>query len=171
MTYDELSALIFDSPSAIQAMKGEITAEEHWSVVQNSLGISEEEINQVRSDFWAGDALDEELVNLLRALRPRYKTALLSNAWDDLRQMLEEVWQIDDAFDQLIISAEIGLVKPNLDIYQKMVADLGVEPSQAVFVDDFLHNIEGAQEAGLQTIYFRSPDQALGELNRLLQGD
>ena len=169
MTYDELNALIFDSQSAIQAMKGEITAKEHWDVVQNSLGLSEEEINQVRSDFWAGDNLDEDLVDFLRDLRPKYKTVLLSNAWDDLRQMIEDVWQIDDAFDQLIISAEIGLVKPDLVIYQWMLAELGLEPSHAVFVDDFLHNVEGAQAAGLQAIHFRSPDQALGELQTLLE--
>jgi len=169
MTYDELNALIFDSQSAIQAMKGEITAKEHWDVVQNSLGLSEEEINQVRSDFWAGDNLDEDLVDFLRDLRPKYKTVLLSNAWDDLRQMIEDVWQIDDAFDQLIISAEIGLVKPDLVIYQWMLAELGLEPSHAVFVDDFPHNVEGAQAAGLQAIHFRSPDQALGELQTLLE--
>lgn len=169
MTYADLSALIFDSPSAIQAMNGEITAEEHWNVVQNSLGISEEEINQVRSDFWAGDILDEDLVDFLRDLRPKYKTVLLSNAWDDLRQMIEDVWQIDDAFDQLIISAEIGLVKPDLVIYQWMLAELGLEPSQAVFVDDFQHNVQGAQAAGLHAIHFRTPDQALGELQILLE--
>jgi putative hydrolase of the HAD superfamily len=137
--------------------------------VQNSLGISEEEINQVRSDFWAGDILDEDLVDFLRDLRPKYKTVLLSNAWDDLRQMIEDVWQIDDAFDQLIISAEIGLVKPDLVIYQWMLAELGLEPSQAVFVDDFQHNVQGAQAAGLHAIHFRTPDQALGELQILLE--
>ena len=168
-TYDELSSLIFDSQSAILAMKGEITAEEHWSAVQNSLGVSNADIQQVRSEFWAGDILDEKLVNFLRALRPRYKTALLSNAWDDLRQMIEDVWQIDNAFDQLIISAEIGLVKPDLVIYQWMLAELGLEPSHAVFVDDFQHNVEGAQAAGLHAIHFRSPDQALGELQTLLE--
>ena len=40
MTYDELSALIFDSQSAIQAMKGEITTDAHWAAVQKSLGLS-----------------------------------------------------------------------------------------------------------------------------------
>jgi HAD superfamily hydrolase (TIGR01509 family) len=83
--------------------------------------------------------------------------------------MIEDVWQIDDAFDQLIISAEIGLVKPDLVIYQWMLAELGLEPSQAVFVDDFQHNVQGAQAAGLHAIHFRTPDQALGELQILLE--
>jgi HAD superfamily hydrolase (TIGR01509 family) len=94
---------------------------------------------------------------------------LLSNAWDDLRQMIEEVWQIDDAFDRLVISAEIGLVKPDQEIFHWLISQLGIEPAKAVFVDDFLHNVEGARAAGLIAIHFQSADQALGELQALLQ--
>ena len=169
MTYDELSALIFDSPSAIQAMRGEISALEHWDEVRKSLDLDAEGIEWVSTEFWAGDALDENLVNVLRSLRPRYTTVLLSNAWDDLRPMIEEEWKIDDAFDRLVISAEIGMVKPDLQIYQWVIAELGVDASQAVFVDDFVQNIEGANAAGMKTIHFQSPDQALQELRSLLE--
>jgi putative hydrolase of the HAD superfamily len=93
----------------------------------------------------------------------------LSNAWDDLRQMIEDVLQIEDAFDRLVISAEIGLVKPDLDIYRWVLDELGVMPSKAVFVDDFLHNIEGAQAAGMYAIHFRSSELALQELQTLLE--
>lgn len=169
MTYDELSALIFDSPSAIQAMRGEISALEHWDEVRKSLDLDAEGVEWVSTEFWAGDALDENLVNVLRSLRPRYTTVLLSNAWDDLRPMIEEEWKIDDAFDRLVISAEIGMVKPDLQIYQWVIAELGVDASQAVFVDDFIQNIEGANAAGMKTIHFQSPDQALQELRSLLE--
>ena len=169
MTYDELSALIFDSPSAIQAMRGEISALEHWDEVRKSLDLDAEGVEWVSTEFWAGDALDENLVNVLRSLRPRYTTVLLSNAWDDLRPMIEEEWKIDDAFDRLVISAEIGMVKPDLQIYQWVIAELGVDASQAVFVDDFVQNIEGANAAGMKTIHFQSPDQALQELRSLLE--
>lgn len=168
MTYDELSALIFDSPSAIQAMKGEISAEEHWKEVQKILALKDSDFEEARLEFWAGDILDEDLVNFLRALRSKYKTALLSNAWDDLRQMIEEVWQIGDAFDRLIISAEVGVAKPEPGIYQMMAKELQVEPPQTVFVDDFPRNVDGARAAGMQAIRFRSPGQSLGELQKLL---
>jgi HAD superfamily hydrolase (TIGR01509 family) len=69
----------------------------------------------------------------------------------------------------LVISAEIGLVKPDLEIYQWLVSQLGIKPAKAVFVDDFLHNVEGARAAGLLAIHFQSADQALGELQALLQ--
>ena len=168
LTYDELSALVFDSQSAHRAMKGEITAVEHWESVQKALGVPQDEFIKIPRDFWGGDALDENLINYLRDLQPQYKTALLSNAWDDLRQLIEEEWKIDDAFDEMIISAEIGLVKPDPRIYQKMISDLDVEPAEAVFVDDFPENVAGARSQGLHAIHFNDPDQALRDLSHLL---
>jgi epoxide hydrolase-like predicted phosphatase len=170
LTYDELSASVFDSKSAHQAMKGEITTAEHWEAVRKTLGVTKEEFALVPLEFWGGDALDQKLIDYLRSLRPHYKTALLSNAWDDLRQMIEEVWKIDDAFDEILISAEVGLVKPDQRIYKKIISDLGVKPAEAVFVDDFPHNVEAAKAAGLDAIHFLGPDQALGELLSLLDG-
>jgi len=168
MDYDELSALVFDSQSSHQAMVGEITAAEHWKSVQETLGLSDDEFPQVQLEFWGGDTMDEDLVNYLRDLRPRYKTALLSNAWDDLRQNIEDFWKITDAFDEIVISAEVGLVKPDPGIYQRAISDLGINPDEAVFVDDFLHNIEAARIEGLQVIHFKGPDQALKDLQRML---
>lgn len=169
MNYAEISALVFESPSALMATKGTITAEQHWAELQKSLNLPDLEFEQVRTEFWAGDALDQNLVNLLRDLRSKYTTILLSNAWDDLRHMIEDVWQIDDAFDHMVISAEIGLAKPDLAIYQWVFNELGISPAEAVFIDDFLHNIEAAQAVGMHGIHFRSPDQALDELRSLIE--
>lgn len=170
LTYMELSELVFDSQSARRAMRGEITTEEHWEEVNKKLGLSKEEYPQVPLEFWAGDRLDENLVNYLRGLRPQYKTALLSNAWDDLRQMIEEIWKCADAFDQMVISAETGLVKPEPPIYEKVVSDLMVKPKEAVFVDDFPENVAGAKAVGLEAIQFFSPEQILQDLEKLLDG-
>lgn len=170
LTYDELSALVFDSQSALQATRGEITTEEHWDEVRKKLGLRKEEFPRVPLEFWGGDRLDENLVNYLRDLRPQYKTALLSNAWDDLRQMIEEVWGFDNAFDRMVISAEVGLVKPDRKIYERVLSELEVKPAEAVFVDDFPENIAGAKAVGLKAIQFFSPEQALQDLERLLNG-
>jgi epoxide hydrolase-like predicted phosphatase len=149
---------------------GEITSAQHWEQVRKALNISPAELLEVRGKFWEGDSLDGNLVDYLRGLRPRYKTALLSNAWDDLRQYIEEDWQIEDAFDEMIISAEVGLVKPDARIYQLAISKVGVDPDEAVFVDDFPENVIGAREVGLQAIHFKDPDQALADLQQLLDG-
>jgi putative hydrolase of the HAD superfamily len=168
MTYEELSSLVFENPSSQQATLGQVSVREHWEAVRASLGLAPEAIQAVQEEFWAGDVLDTSLVDLLRALRPRYQTALLSNAWDDLRQVLEQRLKILDAFDQVIISAEVGLMKPDERIFRLAVERLGVAPGEAVFVDDFVHNVEGARLAGLQAIHFRSAGQARAELEQML---
>jgi epoxide hydrolase-like predicted phosphatase len=170
MTYDDLSAVIFDSPSAQQAQLGEITTAQHWKAVRETLDLSPTEFLDVPEDFWGGDALDRMLVDFLRGLQPDIKTALLSNAWDDLRQIIEDFWRIEDAFDEMIISAEVGLVKPDARIYQLVISRLGVDPSEAVFLDDFPENVVAAREVGLQAIHFKDREQALVDLNHLLDG-
>jgi len=170
MTPAELYALVFDSESARLALLGKISTTEHWQTVQRALGVTDAEMPAVQAEFWAGDRLDYELIAALRAWRERYKTALLSNAWDNVRQVIEQTWQIGDAFDEMFISAELGMVKPDVRIYQYAIESLGVRPEEAVFVDDFIENIESARAFGLQTIHFRNSQLARQELLRLLDG-
>jgi putative hydrolase of the HAD superfamily len=107
-------------------------------------------------------------VDFLRSLRPRYKTALLSNAWGNLREVLDREWHVLDAFDQVIISAEVGLMKPDERIFSLALERLGVTPGEAVFVDDFAHNVEAARLVGLHAIHFRNAEQARAEVEQLL---
>ncbi len=164
----ELSQLVFDSETARLATLGAITTEEHWQAVREALGLSPDEFTTVPREFWDGDRLDLALVDFLRALRQRYRTALLSNAWDDLRRVMEEHWRITDAFDEIVISAEVGLAKPDVRVFTLTLARLGVLPAEAVFVDDFPENIQAASRVGLQTILFQSPEQALDDLRAML---
>ncbi len=108
------------------------------------------------------------LVDYIRSLRPRYKTALLSNAWSDFRGVLSERWKITDAFDEMVISAEVGIVKPDARIYRLALERLQVAPHELVFVDDFIENIDGGKAVGLHTIHFRTPQQAIEDLSKLL---
>jgi len=164
MTYDQLSDVIFASASARLASLGRITAEDHWEAVRHTLGVTDNDLPRIRDLFWAGDTLDFDLVDLIRSFRPRYRTALLSNAWDDLRSMLIGYWKIADAFDEIVISAEEGVVKPYPQIYEITLERLHLESGQAVFVDDFIENVLGAQAVGMQAIHFLSIDQTRAEL-------
>jgi glucose-1-phosphatase len=168
MTYDDLSRLVFESDSARLATIGKTTTREHWESVRLALGLSADEFPSVRSGFWGGDALDARLVGYIRSLRPRFKTGLLSNAWDNLRQVITHTWKIADAFDDIVISAETGMAKPDPRIYELAVQRLGLPAGETIFVDDFLHNIEAAQQVGLHGILFSNPHQVRQELDRLL---
>ncbi len=168
LTREQVYYHVFDSPSARQATLGQISVDEHWESIRKGLGLSVEDFPAMRLAFWAGDRLDTDLVDAIRALRPRYKTGLLSNAWGDLRQVLTERWKVADAFDDMVISAEVGIAKPDPRIYNLALERLGVPAGEAVFVDDFVENIEAARTLGLQTVHFRTPEQARDELDILL---
>jgi epoxide hydrolase-like predicted phosphatase len=168
MTYDEISRLVFESDSARLATLGKITTREHWERIRLALGSSMDDFPGVRRDFWGGDKLDAGLVEYIRCLRPRFKTGLLSNAWDNLRQVITHTWEIADAFDDIVISAEVGMAKPDPQIYELAVQRLGVPASEAIFVDDFSHNIEAANRVGLHGIRFVTPQQVLQDLDRFV---
>jgi epoxide hydrolase-like predicted phosphatase len=164
----ELEDLVFGLDSGKRAQLGEISIEEHWDKVRRELGLKPDELPALKDRFWGGDYLDIELVDYIRSLRGEYKTGLLSNAFSDLRYMATQVWKFTDAFDHMIISAEVGMMKPDVRIYQLAVDRLGVAPSEAVFIDDFMHNVDGARLAGLQAVHFRKPDQARQALTKIL---
>jgi putative hydrolase of the HAD superfamily len=119
--------------------------------------------------MFATDVLDHELVDYLRSLRPRFKTALLSNASLRLVTTLNEL-DVEDCFDVIVISAQVGLMKPDPAIYRLTLDRLGVEPHEAVFLDDIAENVEAAARLGIHGVLFTGRGEALNELDRLLCG-
>jgi putative hydrolase of the HAD superfamily len=168
MTYEELESQVYGSR---EAMKGEISAETHKRTFLKELGLPEDAMEEFGDEFWGGDRLDTVLVDFVRNLRGAYTTALLSNAWDDLRPLLINRWKIADAFDQIFISAEMGLAKPDPTIYQAVTAELKVDPAELVFVDDFIENVDAAREEGWNAVHFRSREGALVELAEYLDSE
>lgn len=167
LEYDDLIKVVFDSETAQQASRGEISEDEHWKAVARRLRCEPAEIDRLRDEFFGGDIIDYELIEFIRSLRPRYRTGLISNAWSGLRQYLIKS-KFEDAFDSLTISAEVGAMKPQARIYQLALEAAGVAPQAAVFVDDFEENIEGARAIGMAGVFFRDPAKAVAELEALL---
>jgi glucose-1-phosphatase len=168
MSRAELEELIFGGDSGGAVQKGEISLEEYWRKVQKRLNYSPEEFKALIEAFFAEDGLDHELVGYIRKLRQGYKTALLSNATSDLRKQVAEKWCIEDAFDIMVISGEVGMIKPEPGIFKLALELLGVDAQEAVFVDDMLRNVDGARKAGLTAIQFQSTQQVQAEIDQLL---
>jgi glucose-1-phosphatase len=166
----DLENLVFNGDSGDRAQLGEISAAEHWENIRQMLGLDRAGIDEFQRQFWEGDRLDGELVDRIRSLRGRYRSGLLSNAFSDLRQVVTSQLNISDAFDEMLISSELHLMKPDPRIYQVALRRLEVAAQEAVFIDDMLRNVEGARSQGMQAIHFRQRSQALAELEQLLKG-
>jgi epoxide hydrolase-like predicted phosphatase len=170
MSLHELEEFIFGGESGDRAQRGEITVWEHWENLRSQINCSPQDFKALLDEFFAQDELDQKLIGYVRRLHKTYKTALLSNAWDDLRQVIAEKWHFENAFDEMIISAEVKLAKPDPRIFQLVLDRLSVEASQAIFVDDMQRNVDGAKAVGLHGIQFRTPQQMRFDLERLLNG-
>jgi len=169
MEYEDLEKLVFESPSSVRASIGEISDKEHWAEVTKRLRRPASEMEAIREEFFAGDVVDHKIVDFLRSLKPRHHVGLISNAWPDLRDYITRQ-KIDDAFHHMVISGEVGVMKPEARIYQIALEQAGVSPNEAVFVDDLYENIEGCQAVGMHGIHFRDPQTAMMDLRNLING-
>ena len=146
----EAEWLFYNDTTGRQAQHGEISAEAHWQAIAARFGLQPADL----APFWAGDRLDEELLALIRRLKLRYQTAIISNAMSDLHTLLTEKYPIADAFDVITGSAYEGIMKPDPRIYQRTLERLGCEPAAAVFIDDAPANVAGARAIGMHAIHY-----------------
>jgi len=166
---DELGHIVFENRVSALASVGRASTDEVWAEVGRLLALADGPLTELRADFFAGDAFDVDLLAFIRALRPRYKTGLISNAWPDARATTRLCLNAT-VFDLLVFSGEEGVQKPDPEIYRRALARLGVAPEEAVFVDDVAVNVEAARGVGMAGIHFLNPAQARAEVEALLHG-
>ncbi len=166
----ELMNMIFGSEVSARASVGLAHDIDVWKHVQTVLSLSPLQLAELQFDFWSGDRLDPELVGWLRSQHPQYKTGILSNAWPGAREAFSRIYGLDGAVDALVISAEEGVTKPDPRIYRIAGDRLGVQPEEAVFVDDVVENVAGARAVGMRGVHFANTAQAIDEVRRHLNG-
>jgi epoxide hydrolase-like predicted phosphatase len=89
---------------------------------------------------------------------------LVSNSWV-MDHYTEEIRAL---FDAIVISAEVGMHKPQPEIYLLAAERVGVEPEHCVFVDDLRENCAGAEAVGMTAVLHREPAQTVARLEELL---
>lgn len=120
--------------------------------------------------LFSGVGPDEEMIGALRRAREQgVPTGLISNSWGGnygeggyQREMFDEL------FDDVVISGEVGLRKPEPEIYLLAASRLKAEPSECVFADDFAVNAEGATAVGMLGIHHRTASETLPKIEDFL---
>lgn len=168
MTGMDLENLFFGNEMARRASIGHGSEMDAWEHVRQKLNLKSEAMPEFIHTFWSCDRFDEDLFAFSMALRPQYKVGLLSNAFPEARVSLGQRFpHFYEMFDVSIFSAEVGMVKPDPRIYRMILEQLDVRAEEAVFVDDFIENVEGARAVGMQTVHFKNSLQARETLKAL----
>ena len=111
-----------------------------------------------------------DVVEIIRQIRDngRYKLLALSNVnashWDYIQK---KKWEFIDYFDELILSHEIHLIKPDPKVFNYTIQKVGCKPNQIVFIDDGLNNVRSARELGIIGIKYTNKDELIEELKKL----
>ncbi|MDQ3940890.1 MAG: HAD family phosphatase [Actinomycetota bacterium] len=117
--------------------------------------------------LFGGMRLEEGMLDAVAKVRQNgLKTGLLSNSWG-LDLYPRERFQA--LFDVVVISAEVGLRKPDPEIFRFTVEELGVAAERCIFVDDHPGHLKAALAEGMTTVLHRSPTQTIEELEGLLE--
>lgn len=114
-----------------------------------------------------GEQPNEDLLAYIRELKQNYKIAILSNANVGTLQRKFSPTQLA-LFDALIVSAEVGMMKPNAEIYQLAAKKLGAEVNECVFTDDSEGYCEAARAIGMPAVWYRDFTQFKAELEQIL---
>jgi putative hydrolase of the HAD superfamily len=163
-----LTRAVHNEHSWIAAQRGTISIDAHWQEVSMALRLTPEDTAALRATFYAGDVLNTGLVACIDRLRASgLRIGLLSNFSSDLRTMLAHQ-DLLRRFDVLAISAEIGIMKPDVAAYQAVLAMMQMEAHTCVFIDDIPANVAAAQSVGLHGIVFDDNRSCLTALTRLL---
>lgn len=115
---------------------------------------------------------NERVIDYMRSLRTRgYQMAICTNNVREWESRWRAMLPVDEIFSIVVDSAFVGLRKPEPEIYALTLERLGVPAQAALFVDDIELNCDGAREAGMRTVWFRSTDQAIEEIEQALAAD
>lgn len=147
---------------------GEFTSRDFWLHALDSMGLPHSRMPEVENFFEEEFFLDPVMLEAVRGYHQNFKTAMLSNYSDGLRPSLDNRWDVSGAFDEIIISWEVKMIKPYPDIFDFTLKKLQVSREEAVLIDDRIVNISGALDYGMHAVHFRNRDQALTELDKLI---
>ncbi|WIG59608.1 MAG: hypothetical protein OJF49_002355 [Ktedonobacterales bacterium] len=157
---------------AADGANGRCTYDEWCARFQACTGMSQADFDMYMAAFWDiyMGSPNEELIAYFRDLRPRYRTAILTNSFLGAREQEEERYGFTSMVDVAIYTHEEGVRKPDARIYAIASERLGIPPAEIVFLDDLQPNIDAARACGFQAVLFTSTSQAIADIEALLQG-
>lgn len=146
-------------------MRGKYTFKEFIEKI-SGLSVPEDKMKKL-FDFWTSDYKfnDNEMISFAKKLKSKYKLVILSNA--DREGVKARKEDKLDFFDYKFHSFELGLIKPEKEIYEHVLKKIGNKPEECVFIDDKPENIEAAEKLGIHGILFKNKEQLEKDLKKL----
>lgn len=110
---------------------------------------------------------DKKIFKKINEINENVKIIIATNHLSFVKDFIKESFNID-YLDDIIISAEIHKIKPNLDFYQYILNKYSIESKELLFLDDNINNINGAQALGINTIKIEKDTNLIDEISKFI---
>ncbi len=162
-----INRIMFEDPAWQDALEGRLSMEDYWYRIGPSLGLdTSAAVDAFRRRYYGDEAVNREVLNLIRRLQGRYRLAVLSNHPPGLGRWLAD-WDIGRYFDVVYGSGDEGCAKPDPIAYRTTLDRLGAAAAEAVFIDDTPGHVAAAQALGIHGIVFHNGRQLMRSLSHL----
>jgi putative hydrolase of the HAD superfamily len=149
--------------------RGALTEPELIERLQLRIGASRQEVEVILDAVRHSLVVKPETLQLIRALQARGTPLYcLSNMPGSIYAHLRQRHDFWDAFNGIVISGEVQMMKPEPEVFRHLLATFNLRPEESVFIDDLLANIESARQVGLHTVWFKDAAQCRRELDQIL---
>jgi putative hydrolase of the HAD superfamily len=167
---DEVKKVFRGNPEARALLRrleaGELDEDSFAPLFGPIIGVREDRYEGLVDRLFSGMQPEQAMIDALpRARTAGVKTGLISNSWGRGRYDRDA---FDELFDGVVISGEVGLFKPQPEIFRLGAERVGLGPADCVFVDDLVENCEGAEAVGMTAVLHRGADGTLERLEQLL---
>ena len=167
-TYGRIARAVFENPDWVEFDRGILSTEQVIDRFVLSDPKLEKEIRLVCSSLWRTVTRLDYAVPWVRRLKEQgYRVLYLSNYSDYYFRTTQFALDFLPEMDGGIFSYRVHMVKPDHEIYRKIISDYDLVPEETVFLDDTAVNIKAAKECGLCGIVFQNLEQAKKELEAL----
>jgi HAD superfamily hydrolase (TIGR01493 family) len=136
----------------------------------DALGLDDSDADVMMAEMWDAycGELDVAMRDYAAGLRPRFRTAILSNSADGARREEQRRYGFEQLVDVIVYSHEVAVAKPDPAVYRLTEERLGVQPDEIVFVDDVSGNVDAARARGWHAVLHRDTAATIAEVTRLI---
>ncbi|MDD3013597.1 MAG: HAD family phosphatase [Candidatus Gastranaerophilales bacterium] len=166
---DNLALTIFENEFT-QFMKGHILENDFWNILRKKYNLDVKEPYAGKFNHWVGLKANNDIVRYVDSLKSKgVKVAVLTNIIKPVYEIIKKTGGYN-VFDSVIASCEVGLVKPQKEIYDFALNCLETTAKKSIFVDDKIQNIEAAAKMGFKTILAKNSHQIIQDLDKIIGG-
>ncbi|MCD6356686.1 MAG: HAD family phosphatase [Anaerolineaceae bacterium] len=148
---------------------GEMDDDAFFTYLLKELRLPLEKISAIRQFMFHDFRVDQKILTFIKRIKKTHTTALLTNFPSHLHTLMKTDWIIESAFDHIIASCDVKLVKPDPALYKLALDRMGFKAEECVFIDDRQVNVDAAAGLGIHSILYQNRGQAIKDIETILK--